>query len=317
MITPQNILRRAFILTSRFLLASLSPIRACQTIRTFTWLLPWKWGHQLVPHLSLLLNDRALPAVRLNTKHDFQMCLDLADTSIQRHVFFLGEWEPEETNIIKLILRKGDVLLDVGANVGYFSLLAAHLVGDHGKVYAFEAQPSLCAQLESNLTLNGLCNVEVLNVAVADRISDLVIEDVSALGNRGAAMLIPRGPKIPVITVKGTTVDDFCRSRGISKVNLVKMDIEGSEMLALRGMNLLLSSPDAPDLLCEINEPLLNRMGSSGDEVRSYLRSLGYDMYQPTSNGIQKVISHRLTVSEDLLGDNYLFSKRSALGAHA
>ena len=238
------------------------------------------------------------------------MLLDLADTSIQRYIYFLREWEPNEAKIIKSALREGDVFLDLGANVGYFSLLAAQVVGATGKVYAFEAQPAICVQLKENVNLNGFVNVQIMNLAIADRISDFIVEDVSGLGNRGAAMLIPREPGMPVIKVAGTTIDEFCRSQQVKDVGLIKMDIEGSEMLALKGMRDLLSTPNAPDMLCEINEPLLKRMGSSGNEIYSYMSGMGYQMYQSSKRGLERVVAKEFAAHSDPLGDNYFFSKR-------
>jgi FkbM family methyltransferase len=312
MVTLRRVLRRGFILVSRFLLATLPATQACQLIRRFTRLLPWEWGQPLIARLSPVLDKFSLPVIAARTKHKFAMWLDLKDTSIQRYLFFLGEWEADATKAIKSILREGDVFFDLGANVGYFSLVGADIVGSGGRIYAFEAQSTLCSQLRENLSLNEIKNVRVVNVAVTDKVCDLVIEDVSALGNRGAATLLPRRSDMPVVKVAGTSVDDFCFSEGIERVSLIKMDIEGSEMLALRGMRALLSCPQAPTLLCEINEPLLQRMGSSGDELRSYLADLGYEAYELTEGGPRKLETSVRTLPVNLLGDNYVFAKKPA-----
>jgi hypothetical protein len=89
---------------------------------------------------------------------------------IQRHIFYFGVWEPNLTSFLASRLRDGDVFVDVGANIGYFSLLASRLVGRHGKVVAIEASPNIFAMLSANLARNGAANVEAINIAVSDRV---------------------------------------------------------------------------------------------------------------------------------------------------
>jgi len=80
-------------------------------------------------------------------------------------------------------------------------------------------------------------------------------------------------------------------------------------MLALRGMSRLLSRTDAPDIICEISEPLLARMGSSGSEVRVYMKNMSYEMYRPVGGRLE-IVRDTQEESEGSLGENYIFSKK-------
>jgi len=297
-------LRMCAALFARGILAAFPSRGACRIIRFLSFRLPWAWGNSAIFHLSPYVDGHHPPFVEAPTKSGFRMHLDLRDRWIQRYIYFLGTWDRDSTKIVHSVLRDGDVFFDVGANVGYFTLMAAKLVGPRGRVYAFEPEPELYSQLSRNVTLNGMKNVELANVAVTDRSGKILIENVAYIGNRGAASLVPRQPGMPMIEVNAISLDEFSRMHGIARIRLIKMDIEGAEMLALQGMIGLLSAPTVPDLLCEVDDRLLRRMGFRDEDVYSLLSSLGFKRYAITPKGLEEV--------EPGLnpGENLYFSKR-------
>lgn len=214
---------------------------------------------------------------------------DLRDP-IQRQIYY-GLYDPEETRFLLSLLKPGDVFVDVGANVGYYSLLAADTVGPSGAVHAFEPIPQNLATLKANVSRNGLSNVVANQVAVTDGTSEnitLYLRD--GVSNSGWAS-IAKSTKYKNIPfhVHTTTIDHYLKIHGVSRVSLMKLDIEGAEPQALRGATELLCQEDAPDIICEINPFLLHQAGSSSRVVKQIIADHGYRLYKITSAGLVRL----------------------------
>lgn len=145
----------------------------------------------------------------------------------QRHAFWLGLYEPEMQQRFVKTIKPGGIFYDIGANVGFYSLLASALVGT-GKVFAFEPVPNNIAYLRRHLELNGCDNVEVLELAVCDREGEAAFE-LEASGSMGE---LGPGGKLHVQT---TSLDALLQSHRIPAPDYIKMDIEGAEYRALLG----------------------------------------------------------------------------------
>jgi FkbM family methyltransferase len=145
----------------------------------------------------------------------------------QRHAFWLGGYELHMQKLMARKLRKGCAFYDIGANVGFYTLLAAFLI-DPGTVFAFEPLPSNVRYLGKHLALNGLRNVQVLEMAISDEIGTVKFQ-----GERTGAMgkLDTQGN----LCVKTSTLDALVQSNEISPPDYIKMDIEGMEFRALLG----------------------------------------------------------------------------------
>ena len=143
------------------------------------------------------------------------------------HRCWLGLYEYEKQQVIAREVQPGSVFYDVGANVGFYSLLGSSLVG-RGKVFAFEPVPRNVGYLRKHLALNGIANVEVLALAVSDKpgTASFEIEQTGFMGHFSA-----EGD----ITVSTATLDSLVKQGRILPPNYIKMDIEGAELLALRG----------------------------------------------------------------------------------
>ncbi len=145
----------------------------------------------------------------------------------QRHAFWLGCYEPDMQRQIAREISRGGVFFDIGANVGFYSLLASNLV-DPGKVYAFEPLPINVSYLRRHLYLNRRTNVEVLEVAVCDQEGEASFEE-EATGSMGC--LANHGK----LRVRTSTLDRLLQAQEIPPPNYIKMDIEGAEFRALVG----------------------------------------------------------------------------------
>jgi FkbM family methyltransferase len=187
--------------------------------------------------------------------------------------YWLGTHEPVTQDLLRRRIRPGMVVYDCGANIGYFSLILARLVGPSGRVFAFEPSPGSLECLRATPGLNGLSHLAVIPQAVWERVETLHfaqtqpgrslvsdhVEGASAFGKSGAQRII----EVPAVAL-----DDFVYGQGNPPPDFVKVDVEGAEGKALAGARRLLSER-RPELLLEIH-------GEPGREVHSLLKELKY-----------------------------------------
>ena len=166
-----------------------------------------------------------------------KMLLNLRDRGVSRDLFMYGKRELIPTNYLLNghIVKEGDVVLDIGANIGYYVLIESKLVGEQGKVYAIEPVSSNLAQLQQNLKLNNCKNVEVFKLAVGDKNGKAKIyipekRNLSTLDKNALEGNLKSVEEIEVITV-----DSFLDKK--PKPNFIRMDVEGYEFYIIKGMN--------------------------------------------------------------------------------
>jgi len=180
----------------------------------------------------------------------------------------------EEEQFILSRLHAGETFVDVGANIGHLSLLAAQRVGPAGSVIAVEAHPRTFGFLCKNVRLNGFTNVRCLHAAVGSHpgetyISDFRTDDMNHLDSNG-------GTKVPVVTL------DSLEFKG--RVALLKTDTEGFEPFVFEGATRLLSRTDC--IYFECSEWNLNRYGRNSRELRALLESAGFRIYKPLRDSL-------------------------------
>lgn len=147
-------------------------------------------------------------------------------------------YEPYETSLFLSRIKKGDTIFDVGAHVGYYTLLASKSVGKHGRVYAFEPAPDNQSLLQQNLTDNGCANATLVPIAVSNSSgkTKLTLNPLSS-GDHSIA----KNQSGKTIDVKTTTIDTYvAETKG--KPTLIKIDVEGAELLVFAGMKRALAS---------------------------------------------------------------------------
>jgi FkbM family methyltransferase len=232
--------------------------------------------------------------------------LDLRD-DLQRLVFF-GLYEAEETRFFLSRVKRGDIVMDVGANVGYYALLASTAVGPDGMVHAFEPIPGNARALTRNVERCGIENVKINVAAVSDGSArELTLYMRAGASNSGWASIAKSATRENApITVPAITIDEYVQKERLSRVDLVKLDVEGAEANVLRGGRTTFTREDAPDLICEINPFLLHRTGSTPAALVEAVRAFGYDVYDISARG---ATPFRGTVGEEVR--NLFASKRS------
>jgi len=179
-----------------------------------------------------------------------------------------SSWEELTTEMFKKVVKEGDTVLDLGANLGYFTLLAARLVGEKGRVYAFEPEPTNYSLLLKNIELNGYSNV----VAVQKAVSDVKGKVKFFLDSRdtGAHTIYQSGDRKKYIEIEAVTLDDFLKDEN-HRVNVIKMDIEGAELAALSGMQQIIRESDNLKIFAEFHLPAIASSGISPQEFISRL----------------------------------------------
>lgn len=157
---------------------------------------------------------------------------------VAREACLTGRAAPAETAVVRACLGAGGTFVDVGANWGYFTLVAAHAVGPSGRGVALEPDPRLYGELQANVARNGIANVAVLPVAASDREGEATLAGyVEGDRNRGISSLVaaPAGDA-PRFAVRTAPLDDLLDAQGVGAVDLVKVDVEGAEEMVVHGM---------------------------------------------------------------------------------
>ncbi|HXG54994.1 MAG TPA: FkbM family methyltransferase [Vicinamibacterales bacterium] len=237
---------------------------------------------------------------------------DLGD-SIAREACFTGRYEPQETQVAASLVQRGDTVVDVGANWGYFTLAAAHWAGAAGRVIAMEPEPRLFALLAANIALNRLPHVNARRIAAGagPGSMDFVAYDARA-DNRGvsraAGAAEPSDFRSDVVAL-----DSLFDGARIDRVRLVKIDIEGGEYEALQGMSAGLAADRYDYVLIECHPALLAGRGIS---VRQCLEPLVAARYRlldiDQSPDAYRRSARGLVPTQDLLRR---FDADAALGA--
>lgn len=203
---------------------------------------------------------------------------DLRD-SIAREVCFTGLYEPQDTALVQKLLGPEMTFVDVGANWGYYTLLAAHLVGQRGRVVSFEPDPRLFPLLMENIEYNGLANVSALQVAAADKAGALILSGYDTNGdNYGLSRLVEREQtNATSFQVQARSIDIVLNELELDYIDLLKMDIEGAEDMALQGMIDGLSRHRFRRVLLELHPTMLGERGVKPQSILDLMSSMGYN----------------------------------------
>ena len=197
---------------------------------------------------------------------------------ISREVFFAGTYDPQESAFLRDILCPGMTFVDVGANWGLFTLMAAQLVGKEGRVLAIEADPRVFQELKSNVEYNQLPQIQIVDVAVADREGQMVLagHDESS-SNHGVSRLVSEGSSTATkFTVRSRPLDSVLDDAGVDAVDLLKIDVEGAEDMVLAGMEDGLKSGRYQRVLLEVHPALLAERGRALPEIMDAMTTHGY-----------------------------------------
>jgi len=220
---------------------------------------------------------------------NFYMLLNPTE-HIQQQLFWYGYYEKELGDLLKKFVRPGDVFLDLGANIGYFSLLIANNFPSV-KVISFEPAAGLFQNLDDNISLNNIKNISTVNVAVGE-INEEKELFVSAPDNLGmSSFKRPENYSGKNESVKVVAIDDWFKTSGLPGIDIIKLDIEGSELAALKGMKKVLQE-QKPILIMEINPGTLSMFNLKPSDIYGHLRQLHFEGFLILENAKLEHLNH-------------------------
>lgn len=209
---------------------------------------------------------------------------------IQKDLFWYGHYELDAISIWSHLIQKDSVVIDIGANIGYYTI-AASSKATLGHAYAFEPVSFLRNEIEKNIQLNHLNNVTICSYALRDQEQDANVY-VSSIDNVGMSGLLPAenfSGRIEAVTT--ISLDKWLKDQGMEKADIIKMDVEGAELQILLGMKNTLTT-FRPAILVEVIESQLTRFGGSVEKLYAFLRFYNYNPYDIIGQCTLKPIYH-------------------------
>ena len=221
---------------------------------------------RLARHCTVV--DLKVPGVR-----DLKMFLNPKCQVFTYGIMPTGVWEPNETHWVSKCVREGDTFVDLGANVGYYTLLASRLVGERGRVFAFEPDPTAFAILQKNVRLNGLRNVVLEQKAVSNENGSIRL--FLAKENKGDHRIYQTEQQRPAIDVQAVTLDDYFKDYE-QGIDFIKIDTQGAEGLILEGMPELIRKNEQLAMAVEFWPCALDDLGCKPQQFLEQLRSYDF-----------------------------------------
>lgn len=208
--------------------------------------------------------------------HDIQIQLKL-DDFIQQQIFLLGYYDKPGILFLKKNLRPGEVFVDIGANIGAYTLIAAKLVTQSGKVFAFEPAKYVYDQLQNNILLNAFENIQVEKLALFNKNTVLSLK-ISSSANLGMSSIHNHDEETGEIEmVPAITGDDFFMQINTTKIDLIKLDIEGAELFALQGLRQTIQK-FRPLIVTELSAAILQRSKINKTDIIDFMKQLHYEI---------------------------------------
>jgi len=222
---------------------------------------------------KLLAHGKARSLYRLPAGYD----LWLNNTGyIDKQILAKGVFEPASTRAINWFVKEGDVVLDVGANIGYYTVLISRLVGKNGKVIAFEPTSHFSDVLRRNIVANQLTNVDVVNYGLSNAIQDIPID----IGPSSATLHSPKGFDKVIFheNISLTTLNEYIKQNMLDKIDFIKIDIDGHEPLFFEGAWDVLEK-FSPTLIFEVSHLHYLEAGVAAWDFYDYVCSKGFRFF--------------------------------------
>ncbi len=222
---------------------------------------------------------------------DIRVTVNISD-KVGGDLFYGLGFETGEFEIVKRLINSSDTFIDVGANIGLYTMYASRLVGATGSVHAFEPLAEAYDLLEKNVRLNNMTNVKINPVALGEQEgeAELYINQESTLTSLGQT---GRGNIVGVKKVPVWTLDAYAFKTGLEKIDFLKIDIEGFEGHVLRGASHLLERSEGLVILCELAEKNYKPLNLSVNDVMDWMKAHHYAIWEIENK------SHRLIRLEE------------------
>lgn len=213
-----------------------------------------------------------------------------------------GRYEKSTTELFKKIIKPGMIIIDIGAHIGYFTRLFSYLTKSSGHVYAFEADPSNFALLKKN-TLHSK-NINIYQFAISDYEGN--IDFFHSELKTGCHSTIPSSMRHTKLSVAATTLDEIVKKENINHVDIIKMDIEGGEVAALRGMLNTLATNTEMQLITEFNPECFVEANIKPLDFLQQLTESGFFIYAIRPSGQLDLINTNQSEAEIMQGMSFV-----------
>lgn len=218
--------------------------------------------------------------IKFKKKIKLELCID---DWIQQQLYLFNTYEECELKFLENTLKPGDTFIDIGANIGLYSLTAASIVTESGKVIAFEPFPKNYEKLSKHIRINSFKNISIEKLAISDKAGTITIYINEKEQNCGMASTIEQIYTAKE-TIQATTLDEYLLQHPQSQLHFIKMDIEGGELKALQGMQQTLKKY-SPTLLIEFDEQILTQAKLCKEDIINFLKKFNYKLYFLTTDG--------------------------------
>jgi FkbM family methyltransferase len=219
------------------------------------------------------------------------------------HITFFGTYEPEIRTIFRAVLQSGGICVDIGANVGWHTLLMASLVGANGRVLAVEANPAMLKRLQDNLGANRLSQVEVVPFAMTEAEGEVEFYAPDAsdpVSGTGRVIGTPSEATAgQTIRVQGRRLDTIIAATQIERLDLIKIDVEGFELPVLRSGEEAIAK-FRPHVVFEYNSEYAHRGGGTPAGTTEFFLRLRYRLFAIRRNWAEAIESDRWPVCSDI-----------------
>jgi FkbM family methyltransferase len=259
-------------------------------IKSFKKTHPWLIKTLKKKYWSLIIERGNHSFIYYLDNLDYYLKLNSKDESLSKPIF-LGDYETGTCRFVQKILSGGEVVFDIGANIGFYTILFSRLVGDTGKIHAFEPSLREFLNLCENVSRNQVNNVYLNQVGISDQNTYAMMnvmkdERFGAYNTFGRVNhYYVRNAEVNPETVRLTTLDNYCEDYSLNSPDLIKIDVEGLEKKVFEGGRLMLERDNAPLIIFELFEQVLEGANSSSEEICRLLSEHRYSIYDLDDHG--------------------------------
>lgn len=242
-----------------------------KTSRGYTRWSPIERGKYRIISLAMRLSDEMPAPTVVSTRDGCRVRADLS-SGMHTFVYFLGDYEPAISDLVRLLVDRGEVCIDAGANFGWYSILFHKLVGDHGQVHSFEPVPDTFVELCKNHELAGSpSNLYLNNAALAEKRGELTINLFAGTPSGHASLSDQGRSDTTSFACQSIALDAYLTENEIGRVDFVKVDIEGAELGFLHGSLNLFSRLEPPIIVMEMASGQTRNFGYSPNDLVSFI----------------------------------------------
>lgn len=254
-----------------------------KSIRFYTFNTPISKGKYRLYQTALSLCQNPPTQIEARARDGRRYSADLTEP-MHQSVYFLGEYEPVVTEVVSSVVRPGDACLDIGANFGWFTILLHRLSGgstNGGEVHAFEPMPDIYGDLKSNLALEGNPkNVFLNNLALGDAAQIVQLHRFTELSSGFSSLSTDGKGDFQTFDVPMLTLDSYLIDKNLENIDFVKIDVEGAELMFLKGATKLFEQKIPPIFMAEMALGTTKGFGYLPNDLLEFMQQhAAYEFY--------------------------------------